>query len=354
METIDNFFIKEHSILIKNLNKISDDLLKAKWYFLATISAIGLAYSHIFKEKWSIYGDIFDFINSYLDINIIAHQTTSDNNGNIFLICIIGNIIFWLINEYALSMGFLFRYIQSKAAKKEKYFEAMNYNGKAELNINKLIKDPTDKLMFFDEDNNTIIADFFIPDQFIPLYWASIWAIVINSIFAIYMTNNSFCQICAIIIIGLILIFKIISYHIMKIRRFVHVHCKFDVFISCNKKHNPFYQIPSFSDYLSYGFLFTIQFILITFFIIFMLRSLYNIAIPVFSIWQSFSLISIIFIFWFPIFALIIHIIRFLFQFIDFYKNPPKYSGDEEIYIDVDYKVFWKFHWYYWLLNRIL
>ena len=32
------FYISEHKTLINNLNKISDDLLKAKWYFLATIA----------------------------------------------------------------------------------------------------------------------------------------------------------------------------------------------------------------------------------------------------------------------------------------------------------------------------
>ena len=45
------FYIKEYEILIENLNKISDDLLKIKWYFLASLGSIGLGYKYILDKE---------------------------------------------------------------------------------------------------------------------------------------------------------------------------------------------------------------------------------------------------------------------------------------------------------------
>ena len=43
------FFSDYHKSLADNRNHISDDLLKAKWFFLAAIAAIGTAYIKIGK-----------------------------------------------------------------------------------------------------------------------------------------------------------------------------------------------------------------------------------------------------------------------------------------------------------------
>lgn len=93
-----DLLVDDHNKMVENLNKISDDLLKAKWNFLASISAIGLAYKYVLDKY------IWDLHKEYL----------------FFVICLIGNLIFWMLSEYAISHGFLFRYIQAKAAKIEK------------------------------------------------------------------------------------------------------------------------------------------------------------------------------------------------------------------------------------------
>ena len=47
----EKFLISNHESFVKNLNKISDDLLKAKWYFIAAISAIGFAYKFVIEDS---------------------------------------------------------------------------------------------------------------------------------------------------------------------------------------------------------------------------------------------------------------------------------------------------------------
>ena len=258
MRKIDEFFIKEHNILVENLNRISDDLLKVKWYFLASISAIGLAYSYVLKDNWSISGNMFEFIEYYFDLKFIATPFNQSNNSyKIFIICIIANIIFWLINEYALSHGFLFRYIQAKASKKEKYFNSIYYYGRNNLYNDKLIKDPTDKAMFLNTNDKELKVDYFIPNQFIPIYWATIWIILINSIFSISIIDNDCEHLKYVIsIFVLTLIFKIIAYHIYKINKFITTLSIYNIFVSGKKGHDYFYKLPQRKDYLIYGWCF--------------------------------------------------------------------------------------------------
>jgi hypothetical protein len=82
------FLETDFQSMVENLNRISDDLLKAKWYFLATIAAVGIAY-------WRIYdGDLPSYC---------------------FLIAsAISNIVFWMIGEYIVSHGFCFAIFKQK------------------------------------------------------------------------------------------------------------------------------------------------------------------------------------------------------------------------------------------------
>jgi len=175
----DNFLVKEFEILTGNLNYISNDLLKAKWYFLATLAALGLGYKYILELNNNIFSpEQFPFL--------------------LVIIFITGDVVLWLIGEYILSRGFLFRYIQSKLAEIEKaeiehylYYKNIIIDSRSK----ELVKDPRkrDNFLFKDKDGEKeskdgkkerLFFDFFIPDQFIPLYWASIWEILINGLSA--------------------------------------------------------------------------------------------------------------------------------------------------------------------------
>lgn len=220
-----DFFSEYHKSLTDNLNHISDDLLKAKWFFLATIAALGTAYIKIAelpdnKQFW------FGFV----------------------AVCLIGNIIFWLISEYTLSHAFLFRFIQSKLAKIEQAFDV---SGK--------IKDPTTEEYFIKD--NRLEIDYIIPDQFVPIYRASTWLIIINTIIAMSLDPmndiNVFIAYLRIdfemdiwkraliyLTISLPLIWKLWTYYCYKIDKFINENCKFEIVRRKNKKHCPYFVFP--------------------------------------------------------------------------------------------------------------
>jgi hypothetical protein len=137
------YYISVHASMTENLNRISGDLLQAKWFFLASIAAIGTAYVKFVDEAMIKAG--------------LQHV-------GIFITCLIGNIIFWFLSEYTLSHAFLFRFVQSKLAEVEK---ASGEKGN--------VKNPSDESYFLANDNGEkrLSIDFFIPDQFVPIYWAS-------------------------------------------------------------------------------------------------------------------------------------------------------------------------------------
>ena len=243
------FYISEHKTLINNLNKISDDLLKAKWYFLATIATLGLSYSYILE---------------YIERDIkIGNLTELKYHKNyimvvfaIFITCVIGNIILWLISEYIISHGFLFRYIQGKAAQKEKLFLNPFYK-----TMDKFIRDPTiltEKV--YDKKAKRLYLDFIIPDQFVPIFWASLFLIIINSVVGILLiifNLSSFIQIIIsaflfvlIVITMLMLIYKIIYYCIYKSDKFIRELCDYRIIIKVNKQDPDFFSFPyKYEDY---------------------------------------------------------------------------------------------------------
>lgn len=206
------FLISDHESMIENINHISDDLLKLKWYFLATIAAFGFSYKFIL--------DIY--YNSYIAIVIT-------------LVTIIINLILWYLSEYAISHGFLFRYIQTKAASIEKIFQFPN----------RLIRDPTDKESITDGEG-FLIFDHKIPDQFVPTYWASLIMIFINTIcgiyFIIYFDNlllRIILCVSATYMVMTILIVKLYFYYIYKMNQFYGGICGFNIKIKyhCHEKN---------------------------------------------------------------------------------------------------------------------
>lgn len=153
------FLTEDYKSMVENLNKISYDLLKVKWYFLATISALGVAY--------------IKFIT--VDSNSIL-----SNSVAFIVICLVGNIIFWLICEYVIAHGFLFRLIQQRQAIiAEKFYSCFNNKQR-----NILIRNPCDKKI---KENDRLVFDKILPDQFLPTYWASIWFIFLNTVVSCYL-----------------------------------------------------------------------------------------------------------------------------------------------------------------------
>lgn len=223
-----DFLSKDHESMIENLNRISDDLKKAKWYFLATMSAIGLAYEYAYS--------------SY-NFNGISHKEYIFGG-----ICLAGNIIFWMISEYILSHGFLFRYIQSRAAE----IERLAYSGVSSSLSGKFAKDPTEenKFVIYKDDKRLsgwLFFDYLLPDQFLPIYWASLWIVIINTIsglcFSFSIMKKDFERLeFLFLVISLPLIWKLWHYHIHRLKQFVDVNCKFRIRLSsCN---NVFFEFP--------------------------------------------------------------------------------------------------------------
>lgn len=321
-----NFFISEHSILINNLNKISDDLLKSKWYFLASLATLGLSYSYIFKVDY-----IFPICRQNL----------------VFIVCVIGDIIFWLISEYVISHAFLFRYIQAKASQKERYFY---YN----IFDTKFIKNPSSIsqfVVFGDNDNpDRLNIDYFIPDQFLPIYWASIWIILVNTAFAYLVLDyyNSYHLKFILIIISLILIIKLLCYIIYKINKFISSFCDFEIKIEKYHKRKDdvyFYSIPKSDEYLITGLWISIPFIcLCSYYKIELNNILYITFINVF--------------FWMPILGLISHCLRYLFQIFWWgSKGPPVHLRSKKvfvcIYAPID-RIFGPVNWMWKLLKTVI
>jgi hypothetical protein len=233
----EEFYIKEYEILIENLNKISDDLLKIKWYFLASLGALGLSYQYILSK-------ILYTIN---EKDFIAFL--------IVIIGILGNIIFWLINEYILSHGFIFRFIQAKAANKENlFFELFGYENTLDSRIDIYIKDPSDESKFFKDVNGTKKLCIYhkIPDQFVPIYWASVWAIVLNTIISIGLLKKYQCDEILYYILSIFFavafIYKIMRFYLFKIQQFIGSYCEFEIRYKIWNNEKDFYKFFNFNN----------------------------------------------------------------------------------------------------------
>jgi hypothetical protein len=258
LDKYDEFIISDHASLADSLNKISDDLVTAKWYFIATISAIGFAYKFIMEDIKHL--TISGLSPSIGDNTFSAIFMSNHIDGNeayfVFAICLVGNIILWLVSEYALSHGFLFRYIQGKAAVIETMFNPNNDNHKKEYR--KMINNPYDTKRFIKLKNTRLkfSPDQTIPDQFVPLYWASTWLMVINSAFG-YFVVYKFCKFtsCAnsmfiiplFILTSTLFIRKLLHYYLYKFRQLLD-KCEFIINTEKNMEKNKYFYYPNKLD----------------------------------------------------------------------------------------------------------
>lgn len=225
------FYSSFHENLTGNINKISDGLLRAQWFSLATIAAIGTAYMNLVNSIKCMELKAFGYL----------------------IVCLSGNVIFWLISEYALSHGFLFRWMQYRLAKIEKIFDLSG------------IKNPSEEKYFIIKNKLTnqleLRTDYFIPDQFVPIYWASTWFIVINTIISCFLNYRNDYLIChkwvwvLYILFSLPLIWKTWRYHCYKLNKFIEDEeiCNFKI-IHNNSSIDNFYKFPMETE--PYGALF--------------------------------------------------------------------------------------------------
>ncbi|MCX7770287.1 MAG: hypothetical protein N2202_04300 [Proteobacteria bacterium] len=220
--TKNTFTIEYHKNLISDLSKISDYYRNAIWYFLVTISTLGVAYLNIYKINFECF-KYYKFI--------------------FFIICLTGNIIFWLICEYALSHAFLYRFVQTKLASIEKRYIGYLYSK---------IKDPSDEGNFIKNKNQQGIIklnfEYFIPDQFVPIYWISHWLIIINTVtsyyFSMKLEGSSFLGFNKMalfyLLISVPLIWKILKYYLYKLEKFINENCKFKIVFNGNQNNSYF------------------------------------------------------------------------------------------------------------------
>lgn len=210
----DTFYIEHHRGLTDDLNQISNGLKRANWLFLASIAAIGTAYAKIYSA-----------------VAICSEQKFWAT----WAVCLVGNIVFWLITEYALSHGFLFRFIQSQLARIETKF------GGPEFGLR--VKDPTDHKEFIEEMEDKklrIRHEQILPDQFVPIYWASTWLILINSAisFCMEFSYEHYSlpkSLWLNIVISAPLIWKLWTYYGYKIDKFLHEHCHLEFVVPAKR-----------------------------------------------------------------------------------------------------------------------
>jgi hypothetical protein len=250
----------------------------------------------------------------------------------------------FIINEYILSHGFLFRFIQANIANTEsvylsKYPDVLDED---------LIRDPRKITRFI--INDKLCIDYFIPDQFIPIYWASIWAIIINGLFAIYMIANHFCLVLLIIISSLFLILKFISYHMYKINQFINNFCNFIICHSfMDYKDKSFFRMPTQKDYFISGLFFLVIFAAI-FYGIYFGKSWcikWN-----YSFFETSLLILILYLLWFPLFGIFIHLIKLFDQCKGWEDIFPKARG--ESIVEITFNNNRKLYWVFWLLFTVM
>ncbi len=306
--SFDKDFLKaDFQSMVENLNRISDDLLKAKWYFLATIAAVGLAYLRILKLTES--KNLFHY--SFL----------------ILITSAVGNIVFWMIGEYIVSHGFLFRYIQTKVAKIE------NIAYKGEKNLEKLIRDPGKRSYYI--TNCFLSADYILPDQFLPLYLASFWLIILNTAVAISLySHKSTLSLTVFILVcfSLFLIWKLLSYHLYKIRQFLSRTVYLKLVPACAKEKD-FFHFPFsvFYGLLPAGILSYLNWLL---------------EIKAFP-WYYWLILPV---FWPVGLAIAAHLHRILDTLLDKERKLPVKREVNKYVVQIDRKIAWA----YWLLYFIV
>jgi hypothetical protein len=210
----ESFIIQEHSAMLNNLNQISGQIKGFYWYFLASIGALGIGYKTI------LAGDI-------------KGLCLEQQAGFIITICLISNIVFWLIGEYAVSHGFLYRFIQAKVARAQKKAWNSDFLTKDSAAPRKYIRKG-------DDGSHSFYIDNLLPDQFVPIYFAATWMIYLNGVVAILILWQvifiNIWMIISIILFCLPFILKLWIYRIHKAKKMFETF-NIESISNKNKKH---------------------------------------------------------------------------------------------------------------------
>lgn len=331
-----DFLVNEHTSLRDSLNHISDNLLKAKWYFLATISALGISYKYICMHKELQNPNNFPFL--------------------LFLVFLTGDVILWLIGEYILSHGFLFRYVQSTLAGIEYYIYNDPKNGLEEQEKRKFLDLIKDKRKFINpEKDKKFFFDYILPDQFVPMYWASFWVIIINGMVAYYVYRilnkwNNFGVILSLVVfVSSCFVWKLWDYHIYKTRNFISLFCDFKIIV----------KVPDEKEFFSFPFMNEKPVLRTILLLVILLGVYYKLGFDfIKTINSPLLLLPIIIYFWPVIFGLLVYFLHNFYRLISLeeWKNmsPDTTLLKEENKLEVKvwgkYNLRKRFSWAFWLL----
>jgi len=229
----ENFLSIYHQNLTDDLNQISAELMRAKWFFLATIGASGIAY-------WYLHSNLTLYVcHNFIQSKELAHF----QEIGYLIVCLTGNIIFWLISEYSLSHAFLFRNIQARLIAIEGKFS-----------VPRIFNDPTciDKFVYYDEadQKNRLVMEYMIPDQFVPIYWASTWLLIVNtSVSFLLQHDHDIFKYESIfyVLISVPFIWKLWTYYCYKLNKFISETCSFKIIHkTTNGSYNDYYNLETF------------------------------------------------------------------------------------------------------------
>ncbi len=175
---------------VKNLIELNAHLLKIKWYLLVVLAALGTAYYKL--------------------------EITCFPGWTYIPVAFLGNAVFWIIAEYLISQAFTYRCFEFKIAKIEKSDCPLKLHP-IKLFVECNCKNKKGKLKL----------DYFLPDQYLALYWISIWAMLVNTVvigwFVFKKTQKDVLVallICFLVASCLYFIWKIFLYSVYKCRLF--------------------------------------------------------------------------------------------------------------------------------------
>ena len=248
------FLTSEHKSMLDDMNHISNQLKGFYWYLLATIGSLGIAYKCALGVLTSTE------ITSNQNVIATLHSSSPSPDNKliiVMLICFIGNLILWTICEYAISHGFLFRFIQTKTAKIEQLFNEntfCHFISNPLITLKKTLRDPSLKEQYFkdcseckykhekkcQENETCLLIDHLLPDQFIPIYWGCLMLlftnmVVLTFILSIYSSADSnFIKNGddALYWAGALsfpFIWKILTYYMYKTEKFISSTCEFKI-----------------------------------------------------------------------------------------------------------------------------
>ncbi|GEM_PF-2502121 len=242
---------------VKNLIELNAHLLKIKWYLLVVLAALGTAYYKL--------------------------EITCFPGWTYIPVAFLGNAVFWIIAEYLISQAFTYRCFEFKIAKIEKS------DCPLKLHPIKLFVECNCK-----NKKGKFKLDYFLPDQYLALYWISILAMLVNTVvigsFVFKKTildNTKHCfpkdvlvalLICFLVASCLYFIWKIFLYSVYKCRLFFEEVAGIFIKTESDPDHS-FFEFPvtsSFIENLTYFLFFSVILMILIIILIMILLSVFS------------------------------------------------------------------------------